>query len=144
MVMILAPFQIFWERKHSNSNFQVRCAYQTTNIALLCKMVRVPFLCPTKTFQVLWLPNKKAGVLVWTNKAIFQGFHIKIFNWKRTHSNSNFQVRCAYQTTNIALLCKMVRVPFLCPTKTFQVLTPQQKRLVSWSGQKNIFLKTLT
>ena len=47
-------------------------------------------------------------------KAFFEDFYIKSFNWKRKRSNSNFQIKCEYQaTTNIAFLCKMVRVQFL-------------------------------
>ena len=103
-----------WKRNQSNS----RCAYQTTNIALLCKMVRIPFLFPTrkKPFRC-WLPNKAFGLDL-DKKSFFEDFQIKEFNWKNKHSNSNFQDRCAYQTTtNIALLCKMARVPFLFPTR---------------------------
>ena len=99
-----------WKRKESNSNFQLRCAYQTTtNIALLWKMVRIVFLFPTrKKLSGIGSPTKKAQVLIWTKKSLFEDFYIKIFNWKRKESNSNFQVRCAYQITiNIALLCKI-------------------------------------
>ena len=109
-----------WKRKRSNSKFQDRCAYQTTtNIALLCKMVRIPFLFPTrKNLSGIDSPTKKPLVLIWTKKSFFEDFHIKIFNWKRKHSNSNFQDRCAYPTTtNIAPLCKMARIPFLFPTR---------------------------
>ena len=82
-------------------------------------MVRIPFLFPTrKNLSGIDSPTKKPLVLIWTNKALFEDFHIKIFNWKRKRSNSKFQDRCAYQTTtNIALLCKMVRIPFLFPTR---------------------------
>ena len=105
-------------RKRSNSNFQVECEYQTTtNIAFLCRMVRISFLfCvildfpPQSTFQVL--PKKRLGrVLIWTKKSFFEDFYIKSFNWKRKRSNSNFQVKCEYQTTtNIAFLCKVSKV----------------------------------
>ena len=96
-----------WKRKESNSNFQLRCAYQTTtNIALLWEMVPILFLVPTrKNLSGIGSPTKKAWVLIWTQKTLFEDLYIKIFNWKRKESNSNFQVRCAYQTTtNIALL----------------------------------------
>ena len=108
-----------WKRKHSNSKLQDRCAYPTTtNIAFLCKMVRIPFYFPPeRTFQVL-NPQQKPLVVIWTKKSLLEGFHIKIFNWKRKHSNSKIQDRCAYPTTtNIALLCKMVRITFLFPTR---------------------------
>ena len=110
-----------WKRKRSNSNFQVTCEYQTTtNIAFLCKMVRVPFLLcmilkflPDSTFQVL-TPQKRPPVLIWTKKSFFEDFYIKSLNWKRKRSNSNLQGKCEYTTTtNIAFSCKMVRVPFL-------------------------------
>ena len=96
-----------WKRKESNSNFQLRCAYQTTtNIALLWDMVPILFLVPTrKNLSGIGSPTKKARVLIWTKKSLFEDFYIKIVNWKRKESNSNFQLRCAYQTTtNIALL----------------------------------------
>ena len=96
---------------------------------------------PESTFQVL-TPQKRLGrVLIWTKKSFFEDFYIKSFNWKRKRSNSNFQVKCEYQTTtniaffskvvrkrsnsdfqveceyqtttNIAFLCRMVRIPFL-------------------------------
>ena len=105
-----------WKRNQSNSKFQVRCAYQTTtNIALLCKMVRIPFLFPTgRNLSGIDSPTKKVRFLIWTNKAFFEDFNIKIFHWKRQHSNSTFQVRCACQTTtNIALLCNMLVSRFL-------------------------------
>ena len=130
-----------WKRNQSNS----RCAYPTTtNIALLCKMIRIPFLFPTrKSLSGIDSP-KKPLVLIWTKKSFFEDFHIKIFNWKRKRSNSKFQDRCAYQTTtNIALLCKMVRIPFLFPTRNLSGVTPQ-KSLWSWFGQKNHFSKTFT
>ena len=80
------------------------------NIALLCKMVRIPFLFPERSFQLLIPPTKRLA-LIWTKKSLFEDFYIKIFNWKRKQSNSHFQVRCAWQTTtNIALLCKIFKV----------------------------------
>ena len=109
-----------WKRKESNSNFQVRCAYQTTTyIALLWKMVRILFLFPTrKKLSGIGSPTRKARVLIWTKNHFFEDFYITIFNWKRNESNSNFQVRCAYQTTtNIALLWEMVPILFLFPTR---------------------------
>ena len=109
------------ERKRSNSNFQVKCEYQTTtNIAFFWKMVRVPFLLsmilefPTRQYLSGMDSPKKARVLIWTKKHFLEDFYIKPCNWKRKRSNSNFQVKCEYQiTTNIAFSCKMVRVPFL-------------------------------
>ena len=79
-----------WKRKRSNSKIQDRCAYPTTtNIALLCKMVRITFLFPTrKNLSGSGSPTKKPLVLIWTKKSFFKDFHIKIFNWKRKHSNS--------------------------------------------------------
>ena len=51
-------------------------------------------------------------------KRLGEDFYIKIFNCQRKESNSNYQVRCAYQTTtNIALLWEMVRILFLFPTR---------------------------
>ena len=128
-----------WKRKESNSNFQVRCAYQTTtNIALLWKMVRILFLFPTtKKFSGIGSPTKKARVLIWTKKTLFEDVYIKMFNCQRKESNSNFQVRCAYQTTtNIALLWKMVRILFLFPTrkKLSGIGSPTKKaRVLIWT-----------
>ena len=131
-----------WKRKESNSNFQVRCAYQTTtNIALLWKMVRIPFLFPTrKKLSGIGSPTKKARVLIWTKKTFFEDFYIKISYWKRKESNSNFQVRCAYQTTtNTAILWEMVPILFLFPTrKNLSGIGSPTKRLGSWFGPKKI------
>ena len=137
-----------WKRKESNSKFQVRCTYQTTtNIALLWEMVPILFLFPTrKNLSGIGSPTKKARVLIWTKKSLFEDVYIKIFNWKRKESNSNFQVRCAYQTTtNIALLWEMVRILFLFPTrkKLSGIGSPTKKaRVLIWT--KNHFLKTFT
>ena len=74
-----------WKRKEPNSNFQVRCAYQTTtNIALLWKMVRIPFLFPTrKKLSGIGSPTKKARVLIWTKKSLFEDVYIKILIGKQ-------------------------------------------------------------
>ena len=107
-----------WKRKRWNSKLQDRCAYQTTtNIALLCKMVRIPFLFPTQTFQVLTPQPKSLWSWFGQTKHFLKTLTYRFLIWKK-HSNSNFQDRCAYQTTtNIALLCEMVRIPFLFPTR---------------------------
>ena len=113
-----------WKRKRSNSNFQVKCIYQTTtNIAFSCKMVRVSFLLsmilefPHQTVPFRYgLTKKRLGqVLIWTKRSFFEDFYIKVCNWKRKGSNSNFKVyKWEYwTTTNIAFLCNMLRVPFL-------------------------------
>ena len=65
-----------------------------------------------------WFTNREGLGLDLDKKTLFENFYIKIFNWKRKESNSNFQLRCAYQTTtNIALLWRMVRIVFLFPTR---------------------------
>ena len=109
-----------FERKRSNSNFQVKCEYQTTtNIAFFCKMVRVPFLLSmileflTRQYLSGMDSPKKASGLDLDKKEL-ENFYIKILNVKRKRSKSNFQVKCEYQTTtNLAFLCKMGRVSFL-------------------------------
>ena len=72
-------------------------------------MVPILFPFPTrKNLSGIGSPTKKARVLIWTKNHFFEDFYIQIFNWKWKESNSNFQVRCAYQTTtNIALLWKI-------------------------------------
>ena len=110
-----------WKRKRSNSNFQIKCQYQTTNIAFSCKMVRVPFLLSTNLefFTRQYLsgmdsPKKASGLDLDPKNLFFEDFYKKILNVKRKRSNSNFQGTCEYQTTtNITFSCKMVRVPFL-------------------------------
>ena len=85
-------------------------------------MVRVPcLLCvildlPTRKYlSGIDSPKKARSGLDLDQKIIFfEDFYIKSLNWKRKRSNSNFQVKCEYQTTaNIAFLCNMVRVLFL-------------------------------
>ena len=141
-----------WKRKESNSNFQVRCAYQTTtNIALLWEMVRILFLFPTrKNLSGIGSPTKKARVLIWTKKSLFEDVYIKIFNWKRKESNSNFQVRCAYQTTtNIALLWEMASKLFLFPTRKnlSGIGSPTKKaRVLIWTKKslfEDVYIKIL-
>ena len=70
-------------------------------------MVRIPFLLcvildfpPESTFQVL-TPQKKArsGFDLDQKDLFLKTFTLKSFNWKRKRSNSNFQVKCEYQTT---------------------------------------------
>ena len=150
-----------WKRKRSNSNLQGKCEYQTTtNIAFSCKMVRVPFLLcailklvhhQTVPFRY-WLPKKACGIDL-DKKTFFEDFYIKNLNWKRKRSNSNFQVKCEYQTTtNIAFLCKMVRVPFLLSMfwefHTRHYLSgmdsPKKGSVTSWFGPNKPFLKTFT
>ena len=106
---------------------------------------------PDSTFQVL-TPQKKPPVLIWTKKHFFEDFYMKNLNWKRKRSNSNFQVKCEYQTTtNIAFLCKMVRVPFLLSMfwefHTRHYLSgmdsPKKGSVTSWFGPKNLFWRLL-
>ena len=148
-----------WKRKRSKSNFQVTCEYQTTtNIAFLCKMVRVPFLLCVILKLVhhqkvpfrYGLPIKASGIDL-DKKTFLEDFYIKSLNWKRKRSNSNFQVTCEYQTTtNIAFLCKMVRVPFLlCMILKFRTRQyfsgiDSPKKASGLDLDKKPFLKTFT
>jgi len=138
---------------------QGKCEYQTTtNIAFLCKMVRVPFLLcanlklvhhQTVPFRY-WLPQK--SLRYWFGQKKLEDFYIKSLNWKRKRSKSNFQVTCEYQTTtNIAFSCKKVRIPFLLcmilklvhhQTVPFRYWL-HKKSLRSWFGQKNMFWRLL-
>ena len=145
-----------WKRKRSNSNFQVKCEYQTTtNIAFLCKMVRVPFLfCD---FEIphqkvpfrYWLP-KKGSVGSWFGqKDLFlQTFTSRVLVGKENGQIQivKLNVNTRLDTTNIAFLCKMVRVPFLLcvilefPTRKYlSGIGSPKKMLGSWFGAKIIF-----
>ena len=132
-----------WKRKAPNSNFQVRCAYQTTtNTAILWEKVPILFLIPTrKNLSGIGSPTKKARVLIWTKKTLFEDFYIKIFNWKRKSQIPIFRLD-VHTTTNIALLWKMVRILFLFPTrkKLSGIGSPTKKaRVLIWT--KNHFLE---
>ena len=138
-----------WKRKESNSNFQLRCAYQTTtNIALLWKMVRIVFLFPTrKKLSGIGSPTKKARVLILTKKSLFEDFYIKIFNWKRKESNSNFQLRCAYQTTtkhSTFMKNGTHRISISHQKEAFRYWFPNKKGSGLDLDQKNHFLKNFT
>ena len=160
---------IFWrllhkefelEKKRANSNFQVKCEYQTTtNIAFLCKMVRVPISIvyvlriPHQTLPFRYGLTKKRlrHVLIWTKQTFFEDFYIESLNWKRKRSNSNLRGKCEYQTTtNIAFLCNMLRVPFLLcaiwkfPTrKYFSGIESPKKASGLWFDQKIILWRLL-
>ena len=80
------------------------------------------FRLPTRKYLSGIDSPKKARVLIWTKKSCFEDFYRKIFNWIRKRSNSNFQVKCEYQTTtNIAFLCKVSKVVRKRSNSNFQV-----------------------
>ena len=121
-------------------------------------MVRVPFLLsmilkfPTRQYLSGIGSPKKASVLDLDKKTFFEDFYIKSLNWKRKRSNSNFQVKCEYQTTtNIAFFWKMVRVPcLLCmilkfpTTQYFSSIGSPKKASGLDLDKKKPFLKIFT
>ena len=115
---------------------------------LLCMILKFP---TTQYFSGIGSPKKASGLDL-DKKTFFEDFYIKSLNWKRKRSNSNFQVKCEYQTTtNIAFSCKMVRVPFLLcmilefPTRQYFSGIDSPKKASGLDLEKNKhFLKIFT
>ena len=128
------PLVLIWTNQALFEDFHIQIFNWKKNIQIPIFRIDVPtrllptqhsyvkwyashFYFPPKTFTY-WLRNKKAFGLDLDKQSTFWRLSHTDFNWKRKRSNSKLQDRCAYPTTtNIALLCKMVRIPFLFPTR---------------------------
>ena len=121
-------------------------------------MVRVAFLLcailefPTRQYLSGMDSSKKAsGLDLDQRKNLFWRLLHKEFELERKRSNSNFQVKCEYQTTtNIAFFWKMVRVPFLLcmifqfPTRKYLSGIDSPKKASGLDlDQKNLFWRLL-